>query len=181
MRFPVAFLCGAGAGLLTGLVHTKAKIPSFVASLGAMGLWTGVAFTLSKATPITVSQANYHYLKWVSGATGGIPNVIFTAMACLVICYILAEHTPFGRYVKVIGAGERAAHRFGGGDREVQDPRVCLCAALAGLSGIMRRPAWRAVPPGWRMVSDARDRRRHSGRHGVSGGVEARSAPSSAS
>ena len=137
LAFPVALLCGAGAGLLTGLVHTKAKIPSFVASLGAMGLWTGVAFTISQATPITVSPANYHYLNWVISTTFGIPNVIFIAMACLVVCYILAEYTPFGRYVKVIGAGERAATVSGVGIVKYKTLAFVLCATLAGLSGVL--------------------------------------------
>jgi len=34
--FVVATLVGVGAGLLTGLVHTKTRIPSFIASLGAL-------------------------------------------------------------------------------------------------------------------------------------------------
>lgn len=137
LAFPVAFLCGAGAGLLTGVVHTRARIPSFVASLGAMGLWTGVAFTISKATPITVSQANIHYLTWVTGTSWGIPNVIFTAMAALVICWLLAEYTPFGRYVKAIGAGERAATVSGVAIGKYKTLAFVLSAALAGLSGVL--------------------------------------------
>jgi ribose transport system permease protein len=135
--FPIAFLCGAGTGLLTGLVHTRARIPSFVASLGAMGLWTGVAFTISKATPITVAQANNHYLSWVTGTTWGIPNVILVAMCALVICWILAEYTPFGRYVKVIGAGERAATVSGVAINKYKTLAFVLCGALAGLSGVL--------------------------------------------
>ena len=102
---------------------------------GRDGSWTGVAFTISQATPITVSQANYHYLNWVIGATWGIPNVIFTAMACLVVCYILAEYTPFGRYVKVIGAGERAATVSA--IAKYKTLAFVLRAALAGLSGVL--------------------------------------------
>ena len=137
LAFPIAFLCGAGAGLLTGLVHTKARIPSFVASLGAMGLWTGVAFTISKATPITVSQGNLHYLTWVTSNTLGIPNVIIIAMSALVICYVLSEYTPFGRYVKAIGAGERAATVSGVGIDKYKTLAFVLCGALAGLSGVL--------------------------------------------
>jgi ribose transport system permease protein len=135
--FVVAALCGAAAGALTGLVHTKARIPSFVASLGALGVWTGVAFTISKATPITVAQTNTHYLTWVTGATLGIPNVIFTAMLVLAICYVLSEYTAFGRYVKAIGAGEKAATISGVAIDKYKTLAFTICAALAGLSGVL--------------------------------------------
>ncbi len=135
--FPITVLFGTAAGLLTGLVHTKARIPSFVASLGAMGLWTGVAFTISNATPITVSQGNNHYLTWVTGNTWGIPNVIFTAMAALVICYILSEYTPLGRYVKAMGAGEKAATVSGVAIVKYKTLAFTLCGALAALCGVL--------------------------------------------
>lgn len=135
--FPVTVLFGTAAGLLTGIVHTKARIPSFVASLGAMGLWTGVAFTVSNATPITVSQTNIHYLTWVTDNTWGIPNVIFSAMATLFVCYILLEFTSFGRYVKAIGAGEKAATVSGVAIDRYKTLAFVLCGTLAALCGVL--------------------------------------------
>ena len=105
--YVVAVLFGVFAGLVTGLVHTKARIPSFIATLGAMGLWTGVGFVISKATPITVAAGDIHYTKWVTGNTLGINNVIFLATGVLLITYVIEKYTRFGRYVKAIGAGEQ--------------------------------------------------------------------------
>jgi ribose transport system permease protein len=135
--FVVTLLFGALAGFITGTVHTKARIPSFVATLGAMGIWTGVAFTISKATPITVSSGNGRYLTWVTGYTLGIPNVIFTAMAALIVCYVLSEYTPFGRYVKAIGAGERAATVSGVAIDKYKTRAFTLCGCMAALCGVL--------------------------------------------
>lgn len=135
--FVVAILCGALAGLLTGLVHTKARIPSFIATLGGMGLWTGVAFTISQATPITISRADEVYLTWVTGSTFGVPNVIFTAMSALLFCYILENYTRFGRYVKAIGAGERAATVSGVPIDRYKILAFTLCSTMAALSGVL--------------------------------------------
>ena len=91
--FVVAVLYGIFAGLTTGLIHTKGRIPSFIASLGTMGIWTGLAFLLSNATPITISSANSHYLTWVTGDFYGIPNTIFIMFAVLLITYFIETYT----------------------------------------------------------------------------------------
>ena len=134
----VAFLCGAGAGLITGLIHTKAAIPSFVATLGDPGLWTGVAFVLSNATPITVSQANYHYLNWVIGTTFGIPNVVLIAMACpggLLHPGRVYALRPLRQSHRRRRAG---CDRLRRQDRQIQDPRVY---ALRSTGRDLRHPA----------------------------------------
>ena len=58
-------------------------------------------------------------------------------MAAWSICWILSEYTPFGRYVKVIGAGERAATVSGVAIDKYKTLAFVLCAALAGLSGVL--------------------------------------------
>jgi ribose transport system permease protein len=120
--FVVALLYGAFAGLLTGIIHTKARIPSFIATLGAMGVWTGIGFIVSNATPISVSLANGHYLTWVTENTLGVSNVVYLALAILILTFVLENYTRFGRYVKAMGAGEKATY---------------VCSTLAAFSGIL--------------------------------------------
>ena len=60
--FVVGALVGVFSGLATGLIHTKFRVPSFIATLGISGIWTGIAFVSSNATPITISNADIHYL-----------------------------------------------------------------------------------------------------------------------
>jgi ribose transport system permease protein len=135
--YVVAVLFGVFAGLLTGLVHTKARIPSFIATLGAMGLWTGVGFVISNATPITVAAGDIHYTKWVTGNILGINNVIFLATAVLLITFIIEKYTRFGRYVKAIGAGERATSVSGVAIDRYKTMAFVLSATLAAFSGVL--------------------------------------------
>lgn len=134
--FVIAVIYGSIAGLLNGLLHTKAKIPSFITTLGSMGIWTGAAFILSNATPITVSGENIRYLSWVTGTTFGIQNVVFVAFTVLLITFILENYTPFGRFVKAIGAGERAAHTSGVPIDQIKILAFVLCGTLAALAGV---------------------------------------------
>jgi len=135
--YVVAVVFGVFAGLLTGLVHTKARIPSFIATLGAMGLWTGVGFVISNATPITVAAGDIHYTKWVTGSTLGINNVIFLATAVLLITFVIEKYTRFGRYVKAIGAGERATSVSGVAIDRYKTLAFVLSGTLAAFSGVL--------------------------------------------
>lgn len=135
--FIIAVIFGALAGLTTGLIHTKGRIPSFIASLGTMGIWTGLSFLISNATPITVSSANGHFLTWVTGDIAGIPNTIFIMAAVLLLAYFIENYTAFGRYVKAIGAGEKATYVAGGAIDRYKTLAFVLCGMLAAFQGVI--------------------------------------------
>jgi ribose transport system permease protein len=137
LAFLIAILFGCGAGALTGLVHTKTRLPSFVATLGAMGLWTGVGFTISNATPIQIARKDGHYLTWITGSIFGLPNEILIAMGVLLICFILEDYTRFGRYVRAIGAGERVTRLSGVLIDRYKTLAFTLCGTLAALCGVL--------------------------------------------
>lgn len=135
--FFVATLVGAGTGLITGLVHTRARIPSFIASLGALGVWTGVAFTVSNATPIQILQKDGGYLQWVNGSALGLPNVVVIGVVVLLICYVLERYSRFGRYARAIGAGERAAGLSGVDVEKYKTLAFVVSGTLAGFCGVI--------------------------------------------
>ena len=137
MAFVVAVLFGITAGMVTGLIHTKGRIPSFIASLGTMGIWVGLSFLISNATPISISSANSHYLTWITGDTLGIPNTIYIMCIVLMITYFLENYTAFGRYVKAIGAGEKATYVAGGAIDLYKTLAFMLCGALAAFQGVI--------------------------------------------
>jgi ribose transport system permease protein len=137
LGFVAAVLFGSFAGLLSGLIHTKARIPSFITTLGAMGIWTGVGFVVSNATPITISGENIHFLTWITGYTFGVQNVVYLAFLVLVLVFILENYTSFGRFVKAIGAGERAAFTSGVPIDKIKILAFVLCGTLAALGGVI--------------------------------------------
>lgn len=135
--YVLALIYGALTGLLTGVVHTKARIPSFIASLGASGLWIGMAFVVSNATPITVTSENIYLTKWVTGSTFGVNNAVYIALITLAITFVLERYTRFGRYVKAIGAGEKASMVSGVAIERYKIMAFMLCATLASFSGVL--------------------------------------------
>jgi ribose transport system permease protein len=111
--FGVAVLVGLVAGLVNGVVHVRARIPSFIASLGMSGIWLTAALAVTRGENISVPQRDWPYLEWAQATLVGIPATVFVAAAVLVFGLILERRAPFGRYIYAIGAGEEAARASG--------------------------------------------------------------------
>ncbi len=135
--FAVAVLAGALAGLLSGLVHVKLKIPSFVATLAVGGIAAGTALIISDAQAITMGEAERAFLWWITGESFGIPHELGIGAVVLVVGLFVQRHTPFGRYSQAIGAGEPAAYASG---VRVDVHKIIACTLsglFAGLAGVI--------------------------------------------
>ncbi len=114
LAFAVAALVGLAAGLINGQVHTRLRIPSFIATLGMSGVWLTLALALTRGENISVPQADWPYLEWV-GSTWflGVPTTVLVAAIAVAFALVLERRSPFGRYIFAIGAGEEAARASG--------------------------------------------------------------------
>ncbi len=131
LAFPIALLCGVGAGLFSGLVHVRLKIPSFIATLATGGVVSGIALYLSKARSIGISAADRPMLNWIAGTTLGVPNIILLGLLMCLIGIYIQRYTRFGRYCYAIGAGEPAAIAAGiHVDRQKSVRSFCLLSLL---------------------------------------------------
>ena len=111
--FLLAIAIGAIAGLVSGVVHVRLKIPSFIATLAMGGVLFSAALVISKERSITLDEAGRAYLAWITGQAFGLPNVIVVGLIVLAAAHMLQAHTRFGRYSAAIGAGEPAAYASG--------------------------------------------------------------------
>ena len=134
----VAVAAGCFAGWCGGMVHTKLKIPSFIATLAISGLVLSAAFVLSDARSIDIAQENRTaYFAWTTGTTAGVPNVIWVGLIVLAVLTFLERRTSFGRLVRAIGSGERAVIASGINVDRIKLVAFTLSAALAGFSGVV--------------------------------------------
>ena len=132
----VCLVAGALAGLVSGLLITRARIPAFIATLGMLGIARGAALVLSDGLPVYGLPAPFVYLG--QGRPIGdvpMPVIIFLVVACIAH-YVLA-YTRFGKYALVIGDNETAARAMG---VRVERHRLLLYAlsgTMAGLGGLL--------------------------------------------
>jgi ribose transport system permease protein len=135
--FLLAIVIGAIAGLLSGIVHVRLKIPSFIATLAMGGVLFSAALVISKERSITLNEAGRAYQAWITGQAFGLPNVIFVGLIVLAIAHVLQAHTRFGRYSAAIGAGEPAAYASGVKVDRQKIFALVLSATFAALAGVV--------------------------------------------
>lgn len=107
----VALVLGLGVGLLAGAVNgflvSFVKLPAFIATLGMMLSFRGVAYILSEGHPITNFTKEYDFIG--SGYWLGLPLMIYILFGAAILSYIILRHTKTGKCIYAIGGNQQAA------------------------------------------------------------------------
>jgi ribose transport system permease protein len=135
--FLLAIVIGAIAGFLSGIVHVRLKIPSFIATLAMGGVLFSAALVISKERSITLDETGRAYQAWITSQAFGLPNVIFIGLLVLAAAHVVQTHTRFGRYSAAIGAGEPAAYASGVKVGRQKIFAFVLSAAFAAVAGVV--------------------------------------------
>jgi ribose transport system permease protein len=134
--FAVAIGIGAAWGLLNGVLVTKLKIPSFIVTLGTLGMALGLAQVITHGADVTglpTQMVNDIGLKQLLGLP--VP-VWIAALVALVAGAVLAK-TVFGRYTYAVGSNSEAARRSGVKVTRHTIILFTIMGALAGLAGVL--------------------------------------------
>jgi ribose transport system permease protein len=128
---------GVGWGLLNGFLVSKAKIPSFIVTLGTLGMALGAALLITGG----VDERNVPFKLVETIGTGRlfdqIPYLVLIAAAVALVFGIILAMTRFGRYTYAIGSNEEGVRRAGVNvDRHLMKV-YALCGALSGLAGAL--------------------------------------------
>ncbi len=124
------------AGLLNGFITAYAQVPSFVVTLGAMGLWSGVALAVSGASAVTVGE-NYPMIGWLTGTrVGGVALSVYVTLALAILIALAFKNLARGKSLHAIGLAESAALMSGVRTRHARllaFGASGFCAALAAI------------------------------------------------
>jgi ribose transport system permease protein len=103
LAYPVCILGGLLAGYINGLVLTRIKIPSFIATLGTGGILTSLAYLVSPR-PVNLSPDLYSVVDTVvNGSLLKVSNVLYIGLAVLILYYVILRFTSTGRKIFYIG------------------------------------------------------------------------------
>ncbi len=108
---PVAILIGGLAGFVNGILNTKVKMPSFIATLGMWWVAQGLAVIIGKGNAVKMLDPRFQPI--VNGDVFGIPNTILMALALFAILQLLQKKTKLGKYMYAIGGDEALARQAG--------------------------------------------------------------------
>jgi ribose transport system permease protein len=126
---------GILVGLVNGLLVTKLRLPSFLVTLGMMGLVIGVAQRLTGLQAVPSTNELFNGL-FGSGSLAGISTLILWSAAAVGLGHYVYRHTRTGAHVLAVGDNPRASRVSGiHVDRIKVGALVAsgLCAAIAGM------------------------------------------------
>jgi len=131
----IGLLVGGIAGLINGLLVTKARVASFIATLGVMTICRGMALLYTGGYPIsgfpkTFLSLGRNYL-WA------IPLPTIYAFVLIIISISVLKQTRFGRYIYAAGGNSEAAWVSGIDVDMVKMSAFVINGILAAFSGIV--------------------------------------------
>jgi ribose transport system permease protein len=133
----VGFLLVFGGALvfggLQGWLQTKTQIPSFILTLGSLGILTGLALKVSNGSPV-LTESGTGFLDWLIETTAGVPNTFVLVLIVLVVLAALFRWTRLGRSVFAVGSAEPAARIDGVHLTRVRIAAFAISAGLASLA-----------------------------------------------
>ncbi len=132
----VALIAGLSLGLLTGVVYTKFRVPSFVVTLGTWNIGLGIA-TILYGDALLPSITSEALSQWPTRLTLGLPNCFWLAAAVVLAGAALTSFTYLGREMLAIGDNEPMAIVNGIRVTRVKIAVFGLAGLTSGLAGIL--------------------------------------------
>jgi ribose transport system permease protein len=135
----LGLLLGLFFGFVNGIIITKLRLNSMVATIGMQGVYGGINLVLTKGKAITNIPSQIHFLG--KGNLGPIPMPFIFCIIILILILFLVNKTKTGRYIYAIGNSREAAKILG---IQVDRIRVMiysivgLISSLAGLLYVCR-------------------------------------------
>ena len=132
---PIVLFIGALCGFITGFVHVKGKIPSFMVSFCMLSITTGLAIVTYDAIPPVIADQSIRAFALTKIA--GLPLFVYVSIVLFIIAYIIQEKTAFGKYMFAVGENEAIAKVAGINVNKVKILVFVWAGILVGIAGIM--------------------------------------------
>lgn len=102
-------LLGLATGLLIGVIQVKAKIPSFILTLGLLATYGGLTATLSGGYPRHVRGYEFITARLIPY----IPTAFLWSIPIIIAAVFIIKRTKIGTYLYAIGSNEEGARLAG--------------------------------------------------------------------
>ncbi len=136
LAIPVAVFIGLAIGAVNGLLIACFKMPPFIATLGTMTSFRGVAYLIANGT--TVINNNLPYEVLGNGRVFKfIPWLVIIALVIFACTWILLKRTVLGTRIYAVGGNELAAKYSGISVGVILVIVYAISGMLAGVAGVV--------------------------------------------
>jgi simple sugar transport system permease protein len=122
-------------GLAAGYVRVRWNIPALIVTLALMLSLRGVAFVLTNAFPIPISDEGFEF--WGGGHILGIPVPALIFLFVTGVFWFLSTRTVYGRSIYAVGGNAEAARLSGIPVNGIRLSILAVTGFLSAVSGIL--------------------------------------------
>jgi ribose transport system permease protein len=127
---------GAVCGAVNGLLVTRVRINSFIATLAMLSIARGLTYLAANGSNIQMKDAAVVFLG--AGYIGRIPFAVIEMFFLLIVAYVFLRYTVAGRRIAAVGGNERAARLSGVRVERIRMLVFIIMGALAAFAGIVK-------------------------------------------
>lgn len=135
MSISAALIVGVLAGVINGLLVAYGNVMAFVATLGTMNVFRGMALI------VTNGQAFWglpkDFVEIGTGYVRGIPYPVVITFVIYLIGHLLLFRFTFGRYALAIGGDEEAARLSGVAVKRIKLLIYAFAGLMSGIAGVV--------------------------------------------
>jgi len=107
----ITCLSGLVAGFINGIIVVKSRIDTFIATLGLMSVYQGIALIIPGGNNIYLKSKFINFGNYRIGGIVPLPVIYFIVIT--IIVYLFMRYTKFGRKLYSIGGNPEAAYLAG--------------------------------------------------------------------
>jgi ribose transport system permease protein len=135
LAFVLPILAAAVCGVFNGLLVTKLSVQPIVATLVLFIAGRGIAQVVTDGSLQAFDNPAF---QWIAlGKVGGVPFQVLLMLLLVGAFVWVVRKTLYGQYLLITGGNEKAAYLCGVPTARVKLAAYTICAALAGLAGLI--------------------------------------------
>jgi ribose transport system permease protein len=131
-----ALAVGLIVGLINGAITVHLGIPSFIVTLGMIGVLEGAARLISGEQAVPILNGAYTSI-FGQGSLGEIPVLLVWAIAAGASGTLVLRRTPFGKALLATGGNEVAARYSGISTRRIKVTVLVLSGLAGAVAGLL--------------------------------------------
>jgi ribose transport system permease protein len=133
-------VAGLAVGLVVGAINgglvAWLKVPSFLITLGMLGLVVGVARWITASAPVPIADGTFIQI-FGGGDLGPLPSLLVWAVVFVAIGAVVMNKTKFGRQVRATGGNTQAAMFTGVNTARIKFYVLVLSGVVAAIAGML--------------------------------------------
>ena len=131
-----ALAVGAAIGLVNGVITVKVRIPSFLVTLGMLGIVSGIARNMNDLQSLPIRNDTFLAV-FGAGSAGPISSLLIWTVVVGLIGHLVLHQLRWGRHVLSVGADRSAAAALGINTARIRITALMTSATAASFAGVL--------------------------------------------